>query len=88
MEKQNIPCRGVKRRRTNSPANQNPSLQREKVNISGDTWLEALKFMTCPQWMQKCFVSRQINGIVRYSISRLPKMVLDSANMYYIYEVS
>ncbi|KAI1712505.1 hypothetical protein DdX_09594 [Ditylenchus destructor] len=86
MDNQNISRRGVKRRRAKSPQNQNTSLQRKKVNILGDTWLEALKFMTGSQWVQKCFVSRQVNGVAQRNISRLPKMVLDSANMYYIYE--
>ncbi|KAI1693359.1 hypothetical protein Ddc_22882 [Ditylenchus destructor] len=84
MDTQNILCHGVKRRRANSPSNQNQRLLREKVNIPDDTWLEALKFLTCPQWSQKRFVSRQINGIAQRNILRLPKMVLDSATMYYI----
>ncbi|KAI1694417.1 hypothetical protein DdX_20126 [Ditylenchus destructor] len=81
---QNMPRRGGKHRRANSKSNQNQRLLRENVNISDDTWLETLKFMTCPQWSQKCFVSRQINRVAQRDISRLPKMVLDNATMYYI----
>ncbi|KAI1699700.1 hypothetical protein DdX_17155 [Ditylenchus destructor] len=77
-----IPCRGVKRRRADSSPNQNPEMSRKKVDISGDTWLQILKFLTCPQWMQKCFVCRQINGVAQCNVSRLPMIVLDSAAMY------
>ncbi|KAI1692075.1 hypothetical protein Ddc_23880 [Ditylenchus destructor] len=59
-------------------------MPRKTVDISDDTWLEALKFMTFPQWIQKCLVSRQINGIAQRNVSRLPRMVLDSVAMYYI----
>ncbi|KAI1705618.1 hypothetical protein Ddc_15684 [Ditylenchus destructor] len=84
MDSQNIARQGVKHRRVNSSPDQNQRLPRKKVYISGDTWLEALKFMTCPQWMQKRYVSFQINGIAERNISRLPKMILDSAYMYQI----
>ncbi|KAI1690814.1 hypothetical protein Ddc_24683 [Ditylenchus destructor] len=83
MDKQNIPRRAVKRRRTNSTPNQNPL--REKVDISDDTWLETLKYLTCLEWSQKCFVSRQINGVAQRNILRLPMMTLHSATMYYRY---
>ncbi|KAI1701038.1 hypothetical protein DdX_16342 [Ditylenchus destructor] len=68
----------------NSPTEQNERLMRKKVNISDDTYLEAIKFLTCPEWSQNRFVSRQIDGIAQRNISRLPKMVLDCAAMYYI----
>ncbi|KAI1691835.1 hypothetical protein Ddc_24019 [Ditylenchus destructor] len=56
---------------------------RKQVYISDDTWLETLKFLTLPQWSQKAFVCRQISGIVERNISRLPKLVLDDATMYF-----
>ncbi|KAI1703964.1 UDP-glucoronosyl and UDP-glucosyl transferase domain-containing protein [Ditylenchus destructor] len=84
MDTQNISRRGVKHRRSNSPAEQNELLVRKKVDIPDDTWLEALKFLTCPQWSQNRYVCRQIDGIAQRNICRLPKMVLDCASMYYI----
>ncbi|KAI1697306.1 hypothetical protein Ddc_19797 [Ditylenchus destructor] len=86
MDTQNIPCCALKRRPANSSPDQNQQLLRKKVDISGDTWLDALKFLTFPQWSQKRFVSRQINGIAERNISSLPMMVIDSAAMYYIYD--
>ncbi|KAI1714668.1 hypothetical protein Ddc_11389 [Ditylenchus destructor] len=83
MDKQNIARRAVKRRRTNSTPNQNPL--RKKVDISDDTWLETLKYLSCLEWSQKCFVSRQINGVAQRNILRLPMMTLHSALMYYRY---
>ncbi|KAI1691906.1 hypothetical protein DdX_21571 [Ditylenchus destructor] len=79
---QNISLRCVKRHRAKSSRDQN----RGNVNISDDTWLEALKFLTCPQWLQKRFVCRQINGIAERNITRLPKMVLDYVGMDYVDE--
>ncbi|KAI1716925.1 hypothetical protein Ddc_10058 [Ditylenchus destructor] len=84
MDKQNILCRSVKRRQADSPPNRNKRMLRKKVDIPDDTWLETLKFLTCRRWMQKCFVSRQINGIAQRNISRLPKVIVDSVEMYYI----
>ncbi|KAI1698239.1 hypothetical protein DdX_18007 [Ditylenchus destructor] len=84
MDTQNVSRRGIKHRRANSPVEQNERLVRKKVNIPDDTWLEALKFLACPDWSQKRFVSRQIDGIAQRNISRLPKMVLDGVSMYYI----
>ncbi|KAI1703966.1 hypothetical protein DdX_14585 [Ditylenchus destructor] len=75
MDKQNISRRGVKHRRSNSPAEQNEQLVRKKVNIPNDTWLEAIKYLTCPEWSQNRYVCRQIDGIAQRNISRLPKMV-------------
>ncbi|KAI1716926.1 hypothetical protein Ddc_10059 [Ditylenchus destructor] len=80
MDKQNILCRSVKRRQADSPPNRNKRMLRKKVDIPDDTWLETLKFLTCPQWLQKCFVSRQINGIAQRNISRLPKVIVDSVD--------
>ncbi|KAI1695334.1 hypothetical protein DdX_19632 [Ditylenchus destructor] len=71
-----------------SSPDQNQRLSRKKVNISGDTWLEALKFLIFPQWSQKRFVCRKINGIAERNISNLSKLVIDSAGMYYINNTS
>ncbi|KAI1696190.1 hypothetical protein Ddc_20638 [Ditylenchus destructor] len=86
MDRQNVLRRAVKRRQANSSPGQNRekmNMPRKSVNVPDDTWFDAFKFLTCPQWMQKRFVSRQINGIAQRNISRLPKMVIDSATMYY-----
>ncbi|KAI1695208.1 hypothetical protein DdX_19715 [Ditylenchus destructor] len=83
---QNISLRSGKHHRAKSSRDQN----REKLymlcnqgDISDDTWLEALKFLTFPKWTQKRLVCRRINGIAHSNISRLPKMVLESVDMYY-----
>ncbi|KAI1693981.1 hypothetical protein Ddc_22432 [Ditylenchus destructor] len=57
------------------------TLSREKVHIFNDTWLEALKFLSFPQWSKALFVSRQLAGVVQRNISRLPCIVIDSATM-------
>ncbi|KAI1695798.1 hypothetical protein DdX_19381 [Ditylenchus destructor] len=84
-----ISIRGVKRHRTNSSPDLNSdeaNISRKSVYIPNDTWLEALKFLTCPQWSQNRYVCRQINGIIERNISHLPKMVLACADMYYNFE--
>ncbi|KAI1690476.1 hypothetical protein Ddc_24911 [Ditylenchus destructor] len=84
---QNISCRGKKRHRAKSSRDQNRrkvNMSRTQVYISDDTWLEAIKFLTCPQWSQKVLLNRQTSEIVERNISRLPKFVLDDASMYYM----
>ncbi|KAI1701255.1 putative exonuclease GOR [Ditylenchus destructor] len=82
MDKRNISCPAVKRRRPNSKPNQNQLCK--KVDLSDDVWFEVLKYLTCLEWSQKCVVSRQINGVAQRNISRLPMMTLDSATMTYL----
>ncbi|KAI1692933.1 hypothetical protein Ddc_23247 [Ditylenchus destructor] len=47
------------------------------VIILDDTWLEALKHLTCLQWSKMRLVCHQVNGIVQQNISRLPRQVID-----------
>ncbi|KAI1690758.1 hypothetical protein DdX_22320 [Ditylenchus destructor] len=54
---------------------------RKKVHIGNDTWLEALKFLSFPQWSKALFVSRQLAGVVQGNISCLPRIIVDSATM-------
>ncbi|KAI1693281.1 hypothetical protein Ddc_22954 [Ditylenchus destructor] len=82
MQNRNIERRDAKRRRVNSsPAIQNQSLPRKMIIILDDTWLEALKHLTCPQWSKMSLVSGQINGIVQRNISRLPRQVIESITL-------
>ncbi|KAI1702193.1 hypothetical protein DdX_15607 [Ditylenchus destructor] len=78
--------RGIKRRRANSSSDEIQRIVREKVHIPDDTWLQALKFLSCTEWSQKRFACRQINGIAQRNISRLPKMMIMTENvaMYYL----
>ncbi|KAI1713843.1 hypothetical protein DdX_08725 [Ditylenchus destructor] len=86
METQTISGRGVKRRRDNTSPDQNQLKKvnlRKEVNFPDDTWLETLKFLACPQWSKMCFVCRKMNGVAQRNISRLPRVFVDSASMYY-----
>ncbi|KAI1691605.1 hypothetical protein Ddc_24135 [Ditylenchus destructor] len=86
MENRNIVHRGAKRRRVNSSsAVQNQSLPRKMVIILDDTWLEALKHLTCSQWSQIGLVCRQVKGIVQQNLSRLPRQVIESIDLNSIY---
>ncbi|KAI1701705.1 hypothetical protein Ddc_17496 [Ditylenchus destructor] len=55
------------------------NLQRTKVKLSNDCWLDVLKFLSCTQWSEKRYVSRQINGIAERNISRLPRAIIEKA---------
>ncbi|KAI1711273.1 hypothetical protein Ddc_12970 [Ditylenchus destructor] len=83
MVNRNNARRRAKRRRDQaSAAVQNQSLPRKTIIILDDSWLEALKHLTCPQWSTMSLISRQINGIVQRNMSRLPRQLLpDSASV-------
>ncbi|KAI1693893.1 hypothetical protein DdX_20406 [Ditylenchus destructor] len=82
MENQNIVRRGTKRRRASSSSTvQNQASKRKMVIILDDTWLEALKHLTCLQWSKMSLVCRLVNGIVQRNISRLPRQVIESITL-------
>ncbi|KAI1697320.1 hypothetical protein DdX_18563 [Ditylenchus destructor] len=53
---------------------------RKKVEIPDTAWLDALKFITGPQWMKIRFVSRQLAKVVHGNVSGLPSIVIDNVN--------
>ncbi|KAI1697803.1 hypothetical protein Ddc_19477 [Ditylenchus destructor] len=74
MNNQSIAHRVAKRRRVNSSSTvQNQLSPRKSILVFDDSWLEALKHLTCIQWSKMSLVCRQINGIVQRNISRLPR---------------
>ncbi|KAI1695947.1 hypothetical protein Ddc_20830 [Ditylenchus destructor] len=77
MVNRNNARRRAKRRRDQaSAAVQNQPMLRKMVIILDDSWLEALKHLTCPQWSKMSLVCRQVNGIVQRNMSRLPRHVI------------
>ncbi|KAI1695946.1 hypothetical protein Ddc_20829 [Ditylenchus destructor] len=82
MVNRNNARRRAKRRRDQaSSAVQNQSMPRKMVIILDDSWLEALKHLTCPQWSKMSLVCRQVNGIVQRNISRLPRQVIENIDL-------
>ncbi|KAI1697804.1 hypothetical protein Ddc_19478 [Ditylenchus destructor] len=82
MNNQSIAHRVAKRRRINSSSSaQNLLSPCKSFLILDDSWLEAIKHLTCIQWSKMSLVCRQINGIVQRNISRLPRQVIESAEM-------
>ncbi|KAI1697295.1 hypothetical protein Ddc_19801 [Ditylenchus destructor] len=82
MNNQSIAHRVAKRRRVNSSSTaQNQLMARKSVLVLADSWLEAMKHLTCSQWSKMSLVSRQLNGIVQRNMSRLPRHVIQYAEM-------
>ncbi|KAI1692536.1 hypothetical protein DdX_21207 [Ditylenchus destructor] len=67
------PLRRCQKRKQNSP--------RMKVEIPEDCWLEVLKYLKYDQWSKTRYVSRQINGIAKRNISRLPCAIIEEASL-------
>ncbi|KAI1711274.1 hypothetical protein Ddc_12971 [Ditylenchus destructor] len=89
MVNRNNARRRAKRRRDQaSVAVQNQWMPRKMVIILDDSWLEALKHLTCRQWSKMSLVCRQVNGIVQRNISRLPRQVIESIEIYSQYSSS
>ncbi|KAI1711272.1 hypothetical protein Ddc_12969 [Ditylenchus destructor] len=77
MVNRNNARRRAKRRRDQaSAAVQNQPMLRKLVIILDDSWLEALKHLTCRQWSRMSLICRHVNGIVQRNISRLPRQVI------------
>ncbi|KAI1710032.1 hypothetical protein Ddc_13631 [Ditylenchus destructor] len=55
------------------------TFSRKKVEISSDCWLDVLKFLTCAEWSEKRYVSRQISGVAARNFSRLPRATIEKA---------
>ncbi|KAI1711275.1 hypothetical protein Ddc_12972 [Ditylenchus destructor] len=82
MVNRNNARRKAKRRCANSSSGvENQPMLRKLVIILDDSWLEALKHLTCRQWSKMSLVCRQVNRIVQRNVSRLPRQVIGSITM-------
>ncbi|KAI1695733.1 hypothetical protein Ddc_21020 [Ditylenchus destructor] len=77
-----IPGQSVKQLGSRKAVSGAEKRSRNTVEISNDTWLVALKFLTgWENWTSMRFVSFQINGVIESNASRLPLVVFEDATV-------